>query len=84
MESRKRTLTGRVMSDKMTKTVVVRVERTFEHPLYRKVVKTSKTYKAHDEDSACHVGDLVVIRESRPLSHEKRWIVEQILERAER
>jgi small subunit ribosomal protein S17 len=83
METRKRTLTGRVLSDKMDKTVVIKVERAYEHPLYRKVVYTSKKYKAHDEDNACHVGDLVVIRESRPLSAEKRWVVEKILERAE-
>jgi small subunit ribosomal protein S17 len=83
MEKRGRTLVGRVLSDKMDKTVVVKVERTHEHPLYHKVIRTPKKYKAHDEGNACHVGDLVVIRESRPLSREKRWVVEQILERAE-
>jgi small subunit ribosomal protein S17 len=84
MKERRRTLTGRVLSDKMEKTVVVSVERTFAHPLYHKVVKTSKRYKAHDAESACHVGDLVIIREARPLSREKRWIVETIVERADR
>jgi len=68
----------------MDKTVVVNVERAFEHPLYHKVVRLYKKYKAHDADNACRVGDLVIIRESRPLSREKRWVVEEILERAER
>lgn len=79
----RRTLTGRVLSDKMDKTVVVKVVRSHEHPLYHKVMKTAKKYKAHDEDNACAVGDLVIIRESRPLSREKRWVVEQIVEKAE-
>jgi len=83
MHQRRRSLTGRVVSDKMDKTVVVKVDRTFIHPLYHKVVKTSKRYKAHDEDNTCRVGDLVMIRESRPLSREKRWVVEDILERVE-
>lgn len=83
MKKQRRTLTGRVVSDKMDKTVVVKVERTYQHPLYRKVLRTFKKYKAHDENNACRVGDLVLIRETRPLSREKRWIVEQILERAE-
>ena len=73
---------GRVVSDKMDKTVVVRVERMHRHPLYKKVVKKSKKYKAHDEGNECRVGDLVRIVESRPLSREKRWVVEEILERA--
>ena len=80
----RRSLTGRVLSDKMHKTVVVKVVRTHEHPLYHKVVRTAKKYKAHDENNACAVGDLVVIRESRPLSREKRWVVEEIVEKAER
>jgi small subunit ribosomal protein S17 len=82
MRGRQRTMTGRVLSDKMEKTVVVQVERTFEHPLYHKVVRTAKKYKAHDEDNVAKVGDLVVIRESRPLSREKRWVVEEIVEKA--
>ena len=81
---KRRTLTGRVLSDKMDRTVVVKVVRTHEHPRYHKVVKTTKKYKAHDENNACAVGDLVVIRESRPLSREKRWIVEEIVEKVER
>jgi len=70
------------MSDKMDKTVVVRVERTMRHPRYGKVVRRVKKYKAHDEENRCRVGDLVRIVESRPLSREKRWVVERILKRA--
>jgi len=66
----------------MDKTVVVVVERTKRHPLYHKVIKIRKRYKAHDPDNACHVGDQVRIVECRPLSKEKRWAVEAILERA--
>ncbi len=79
--NRRRRLTGVVVSDKMQKTVVVRVTRTFRHPLYQKVVHRSKKYKAHDELGA-QVGDLVVIVESRPISKTKRWVVQQIVQRA--
>jgi len=67
----------------MEKTVVVRVERLVRHPLYGKVLRRAKKYKAHDAENACRVGDVVRIVESRPLSREKRWVVEEILERAE-
>jgi small subunit ribosomal protein S17 len=77
-EQRKR-LKGRVLSNKMDKTVVVRVERTFRHPRYGKVLLRAKRYKAHDADGRCQVGDLVQIVESRPLSREKRWVVEAII-----
>lgn len=80
-EQRKR-LVGHVVSNKMVKTVVVKVERLHQHRLYHKVVKKSKKFKAHDAYNSCHVGDLVRIVESRPLSKEKRWIVEEIVERA--
>jgi small subunit ribosomal protein S17 len=83
MKGQKKHLTGRVVSDKMDKTVVVRVERLYRHRLYEKVVKATKKYKAHDEENACRVGDLVRIVEFRPLSRTKRWTVEAILERAE-
>ena len=83
MKEGKRHLVGRVVSDKMDKTVVVRVERLYRHRLYKKVVKAAKKYKAHDEQNTCRMGDLVRIVESRPLSREKRWVVEEILERAE-
>jgi small subunit ribosomal protein S17 len=64
----------------MDKTVVVKVERLQRHSLYKKVMRRSKKYKAHDEHNSCQVGDLVRIVESRPLSREKRWVVEEILE----
>jgi small subunit ribosomal protein S17 len=72
---RRRTLLGRVVSDKMDKTIVVEVERTYKHALYRKYVKSSQKYKAHDEANECKVNDFVVIEESRPLSRTKRWVV---------
>ncbi len=74
---------GVVVSDKMEKTVVVSVETMKRHPLYGKTVRTSKKYKAHDEENRCKVGDRVRIRESRPLSKDKRWVVEEILRREE-
>lgn len=80
-EQRKR-LVGVVTSDKMDKTVVVLVERQYRHPLYKKVVRSSKKFMAHDESNACQVGDRVRILEARPLSRRKRWVVEEILERA--
>jgi small subunit ribosomal protein S17 len=79
MNSRRR-LNGVVTSNKMTKTVVVEIGRTFRHPLYRKVVHLSKRVMAHDE-LGCQVGDQVQIVESRPLSREKRWVVETIVKR---
>jgi len=75
-------LVGRVVSDKMDKTVVVLVERRFPHPLYKKVIKKRKKFYAHDRNNECRVGDLVRIREARPLSKLKRWVVVEILERA--
>jgi len=80
MRERRKQLIGRVVSNKMDKTVVVKVERLQRHSLYRKVMRRSKKYKAHDEHNSCQVGDLVRIVESRPLSREKRWVVEEILE----
>jgi small subunit ribosomal protein S17 len=80
MNNGRRRLTGVVTSDKMMKTVVVEVTRTFRHPLYKKVVHLRKTYKAHDE-LGCKVGDKVLIVESRPLSREKRWVVESFVRR---
>lgn len=73
--SRRRRVRGRVVSNKMDKTVVVAVERTVKHPKYRKYIKQIKTFKAHDEANACGVDDVVVIEESRPLSRTKRWMV---------
>jgi small subunit ribosomal protein S17 len=82
MQGQKRTLEGRVVSDKMDKTVVVAVDRLYRHRRYKKVIRAVKKYKAHDEENACHIGDLVRIVESRPLSREKRWVVQEILEQA--
>ena len=81
MKEQKRVLIGRVLSNKMDKTVVVEVERTARHRLYGKVIATRKKYKAHDENNACQVGDWVSMIESRPMSREKRWVVTEILER---
>jgi len=71
----KRILQGTVVSDKQDKTVVVKVERRFTHPLLKKTVRRSKNYHAHDENNACKVGDQVSIVESKPLSKLKRWAV---------
>lgn len=79
---RRKEFVGRVVSDKMDKTVVVAVERLVRHPLYQKVVRRTKKFKAHDERNECRVGDKVRIMETRPLSKEKRWRVVEILERA--
>jgi small subunit ribosomal protein S17 len=70
-----RTLRGTVVSDKMDKTVVVAVNTVKEHPIYRKKFKVTTKFKAHDENNSAHVGDLVEITESRPLSRDKRWLV---------
>lgn len=85
MEQRgsKKRLVGTVLSDKMDKTVVVQVERLVRHRRYGKVLRRVKKYKVHDEGNECHVGDKVRIVESRPISHEKRWIVEEVLRRSE-
>jgi len=77
MNNRRRII-GVVTSNKMTKTVVVEIARKFRHPLYRKVVHTSKRVKAHDE-IGCQIGDEVQIVEARPLSRDKRWVVETIV-----
>ena len=73
--SNRRVLTGRVVSDKMQKTVVVEVERKVLHSRYRKYVSQRRRFKAHDENNSCRVDDVVVIQESRPLSRTKRWVV---------
>ena len=75
LEMPKRIMQGVVVSDKMDKTVVVNVERKFPHPLYKKYIKRSKRYHAHDENNAHKVGDAVSIQECRPLSKTKRWEV---------
>ena len=70
-----RTLRGTVVSDKMDKTVVVAVNTVKEHPIYRKKYKVTTKFKAHDEDNQMHLGDLVEITETRPISRDKRWLV---------
>lgn len=73
---------GEVVSNKMTKTIVVRVERRFPHPQFKKIVTSYKKFYAHDEKSEAKVGDTVCIEESRPLSKLKRWTLVQVVERA--
>ncbi|MFA7549282.1 MAG: 30S ribosomal protein S17 [Sedimentibacter sp.] len=73
---------GKVVSDKMDKTIVVATERLVEHPLYKKRIKMTKKYKAHDEENQCKTGDTVKIMETRPLSKEKCWRLVEILEKA--
>ena len=73
---------GRVVSDKMNKTVVVAIESLVEHPLYGKRIKRTSRFHAHDEQNDCHEGDLVEIMETRPLSKTKRWRVTRVIERA--
>ncbi len=81
--SRRKVRLGTVVSDKMDKTIVVKVETRMPHPLYGKIVTRSKKYKAHDEENQCRVGDVVRIMETRPLSRTKRWRLLEIVERAE-
>ncbi len=78
----RKTRIGHVVSDKMDKTVVVRVETKVRHPLYGRIIKQSKKFKAHDENNESHIGDKVRIMETRPLSKEKRWRVVEVLDKA--
>lgn len=78
----KKTLAGIVVSNKMDKTVVVAVEEHIRHPLYNKIIKKTKRYKAHDEQNECKMGDKVRIMETRPISKEKCWRVDEIIEKA--
>lgn len=79
MSGQRRRLVGKVVSNKMQKTVVVVVERTERHRLYGKVVSHKRRFKAHDENGVCKIGDVVRIVESRPISKEKRWAVEAVV-----
>jgi small subunit ribosomal protein S17 len=72
---------GKVVSDKMDKTVTVAVTRLYKHPLYKKYIKRTTRFKAHDEENKCRLGDTVKIIESRPLSKTKRWVVLEIMNR---
>ena len=78
----RKTRVGKVISDKMDKTIVVAIEDHVKHPLYKKIVKRTYKLKAHDENNECHVGDKVKVMETRPLSKDKRWRVVEILEKA--
>jgi len=75
---------GEVVSDKMDKTVVVKIQRRISHPLYGKIITKSERVKAHDEKNECRLGDTVKIQETRPLSKEKRWRVVEIIKREEK
>jgi small subunit ribosomal protein S17 len=80
---RRKVLTGKVVSDKMDKTVVVAVETRVRHPLYERIIRRTRKFKAHDEQNACRIGDKVKMMETRPLSKDKRGRITEILEKAE-
>src|SRR5262245_42216097 len=82
VQAQRKTKTGRVVSDKMDKTIVVSVERLARHPLYKRVIRLTTKFKAHDETNDARVGDTVLIEESRPLSATKRWRLVSIIQRA--
>jgi small subunit ribosomal protein S17 len=83
MERNKRKeIQGKVVSDKRDKTITIIVEKKIKHPLYGKVMKSSKKFQAHDENNECKMGDIVKVMETRPLSKTKRWRLIEILERA--
>lgn len=82
-EKRIRTLQGRVVSDKMDKSIVVAIERRVKHPVYGKYITRTTKLHAHDEDNSCKAGDTVIIRETRPVSKTKTWALVEIVERAE-
>lgn len=80
---RRKTRVGRVVSDKMDKTIVVAVERNTHHPLYGKTIRKTTKYKVHDADNQCKIGDKVKIMETRPLSKEKNWRLVEIIEKSQ-
>ena len=82
VQNKRKTKVGRVVSDKMDKTIVVSVERLARHPLYKRVIRLTTKFKAHDELNDAHTGDTVMIEESRPLSATKRWRLVQVVQRA--
>ncbi len=84
MEERnlRKTRTGKVVSNKMQKTIVVSVEDHVKHPLYNKIVKRTYKLKAHDENNECNIGDIVKVMETRPLSKDKRWRLVEVMEKA--
>lgn len=83
-KTRRKTRAGVVVSDKMQKTIVVRIERSTRHPLYKKTIRRYKKFKAHDENNSAKTGDVVKIMETRPLSKEKRWRLLEILKKNSR
>ncbi|MSQ27547.1 MAG: 30S ribosomal protein S17 [Dehalococcoidia bacterium] len=83
MREKRKILVGRVVSDKMDKTVVVKIDTRKPHRLYHRIVRSTKRFKAHDEGNVCHIGDLVRLIESKPISREKRWAVIEIVERGD-
>jgi len=82
VETKARTVTGKVVSDKMDKTITVKVERRVKHPIYGKIITRSSKLHAHDETNECRIGDLVTISETRPLSKTKTWKLVRVEERA--
>lgn len=78
----RKTRVGTVVSDKMDKTVIVAVKDNVKHPLYKKIMKRTITFKAHDEENACRIGDKVQVMETRPLSKDKHWRVVKVIEQA--
>lgn len=78
----RKTRVGKVVSDKMDKTIVVAIEDNVKHPLYKKIVKKTYKLKAHDENNECNIGDRVKVMETRPLSKDKRWRLVEIIEKA--
>ena len=80
-EKKQRTLVGRVVSNKMDKTISVLIERKFKHPLFKKYVRKSSKFHVHDEENQCQIGDIVSIRQCRPLSRTKSWQLVEVLER---
>ena len=78
----RKTRVGKVVSDKMDKTVVVAIEDNVKHPLYKKIIKNTVKFNAHDENNECGIGDRVLLMETRPLSKDKRWRVVEIIEKA--
>lgn len=78
----RKTRTGKVVSNKMDKTIVVAIEDNVKHPLYGKIIKTTVKFKAHDENNECNIGDKVMIMETRPLSKDKNWRLVKIIEKA--
>lgn len=82
VQTKRKTKVGRVVSDRMDKTIVVSVERLARHPLYKRVIRLTSKFKAHDEENVARIGDTVLIEESRPLSATKRWRLVEVISRA--